>query len=317
MRCLYSSPFVPPEWIAAHGVEPRRLQAAAPEAMAVATGNGVCPFAAGILARACEASPDDVLVLTTECDQMRRLAEQAGRETGLPVHLLNLPATRTPSARKIFADELVRMSAFLVRHGGSPLEDRELVGQMTSYGAGREALRSVAGRCRQREFSEAVHCFPPAFVPEPEEEPYGIPVAVVGGPLASDALALFDFIEEAGGRVVLDGTETGERTIPAPFEPSRLESEPFDALVKAYFDGIPEVWQRPNDFLYEWLHKAVASRGPAGVILVRNVWCDLWHAEVARLRETLLLPVLDLDLNGEDALTRNRTRLAAFMEILG
>ena len=44
-------------------------------------------------------------------------------------------------------------------------------------------------------------------------------------------------------------------------------------------------------------------------ILLRQVWCDLWHAEVKRLRDWLDLPLLDLDLNGDDPVARNRTRV--------
>jgi hypothetical protein len=38
----YSSPFIPPEWIAAHGFQPLRL---APDSSAIAPPPGVCPFA--------------------------------------------------------------------------------------------------------------------------------------------------------------------------------------------------------------------------------------------------------------------------------
>ncbi|MCL2641880.1 MAG: hypothetical protein FWD53_13600, partial [Phycisphaerales bacterium] len=38
----YSSPFVPAEWIVAHGFEPRRV---VPRASGVAAVAGVCPFA--------------------------------------------------------------------------------------------------------------------------------------------------------------------------------------------------------------------------------------------------------------------------------
>ena len=51
-----------------------------------------------------------------------------------------------------------------------------------------------------------------------------------------------------------------------------------------------------------------------GVILVRCVWCDLWHAEIHRLREWLAVPLLDMDLDGEDPVNRCTTRIQAFLE---
>jgi hypothetical protein len=51
-------------------------------------------------------------------------------------------------------------------------------------------------------------------------------------------------------------------------------------------------------------------------VLVRYVWCDCWHAEVTRINEWLDVPVVDLDLAGNDGSTRNRTRIGALIEAL-
>ena len=51
---------------------------------------------------------------------------------------------------------------------------------------------------------------------------------------------IFDLIEQLGGRVVLDGTEGGERTMPARFDPERVREDPLGELVRAYFDTIPD-----------------------------------------------------------------------------
>ena len=58
--------------------------------------------------------------------------------------------------------------------------------------------------------------------------------------------AFFDLVERAGGRVVLDATEGGERTLPRPFDPARLAADPFEELADAYFDAIPDAFRRPN-----------------------------------------------------------------------
>ena len=57
---------------------------------------------------------------------------------------------------------------------------------------------------------------------------------------------LFEMVERAGGRIVLDATEHGQRTLPRPFDPARVAAEPLEELADAYFDGIPDAFRRPN-----------------------------------------------------------------------
>ncbi len=99
---------------------------------------------------------------------------------------------------------------------------------------------------------------------------------------------------------MLDATEGGERTLPAPLDPERLQADPFDELMRVYFDSIPDVFRRPNDRLYDWLRQRIAERGVRGLIVRRHVWCDLWHAELPRLRQEMSLPLLDLDIAAGD-----------------
>lgn len=145
----------------------------------------------------------------------------------------------------------------------------------------------------------------------------GIPVALLGGPLAQRDFALFDLIERSGGNVVLDGTETGERTMPKPFNRRRSgRDDPFEELARCYFGHIPDVFQRPNSELYRWLRREIDSRGVVGVILIRHTWCDKWHAEAVRMKEWLEIPLLDIDIDGESSTIRNSCRIEAFIEAL-
>ena len=89
----------------------------------------------------------------------------------------------------------------------------------------------------------------------------------------------------AGGRVVLDATEGGQRTMPRRFDPARVASDPLQELADAYFDGIPDAFRRPNSRLYEWLGRELAARHVQGIIFRRYLWCDLWHAELQRLKQ--------------------------------
>jgi len=144
-----------------------------------------------------------------------------------------------------------------------------------------------------------------------------VPLALVGGPLAREDVRVFDAIERAGGRVVLDGTESGARTFPAPFDRRRLRDDPLLELGDAYFGAIPDIFRRPDTALYQWLGRELAASAARGIVLWRNVWCDLWAAAGVRLREATGLPVLDLDVSGEEAgFNRTADRLQAFMEML-
>ena len=126
---------------------------------------------------------------------------------------------------------------------------------------------------------------------------------------------LFALVERAGGRVVLDGTESGMRTMPRRFDMARAAADPLRELADAYF-AIPDVFRRPNTGLYEWLGHELAQRRIRGIILWRYVWCDLWHAELQRVRECSRLPVLEIDVGPDDITAPHRIqgRIEAFVE---
>ncbi len=58
-----------------------------------------------------------------------------------------------------------------------------------------------------------------------------------------------------------------------------------------------------------------------GILHRRYVWCDTWHVEFQRLREWAPVPVVELDVGGEeDGRDEGRRRMAgriqAFLETL-
>jgi len=143
-------------------------------------------------------------------------------------------------------------------------------------------------------------------------------LAIVGGPLMKTDFSIFDIVEESGGRIVLDATETGERGMCVPFDSRRFGEKPLAELARAYFGGIQDASRRPNGGLYEWLKYEIGGRGVSGIIFHRSIWCDIWHAEVRRMKDCIGLPVLDLDSAGDMQADRPRmvTRIRAFMEML-
>lgn len=320
---VYVSPFVPQEWIAAHGLQTSRVILEQSKRVAMAQpAAGVCPFARAFVAFGLSFTDNAAIVATTECDQMRRAAELLAGESNAPLFLLNVPTTwQTTTAHRLYVSELERLSAFMIRHGGKLPTKQELMAVMQRYDAVRAEIRGARGLLSGRAYSEAVSRFhrdsaadPPANRAAPSAR--GVPLALLGGPLMAEHFRTFDLIEEAGGQVVLDGTETGERTLPRAFDRRRLHEDPFLELADAYFGTIPDAFRRPNSQLYQWLKGEVARRGIRGIILHRYLWCDTWHAEVQRMKEWSPTPVLDLDAGDDDCESRAASRIQSFVAML-
>ena len=301
MRTIaYCSPFVPAEWIAAHGLHPWRLplHGAGQNASTTVT-RGVCPYVGILIEAVLSEFHADALVLTTACDQMRYAAMLLETRGRCPVFLLNVPSTwQTAAARQLYLDELRRLGRFLTTLGGTAPDAAALTKVMVDL----DQTRRCENRAEQNTTNSSDF----------------IPLALVGGPLLDSDQVLFPLVEQAGGRVVLDATENSDRTQPRPFDPVHMAADPLQALAAAYFDGIQDVFRRPNHGLYEWLGRELAARRVQGILFRRYLWCDLWHAELRRLKDLSRLPVLELDVGPDDLSSPNRVqgRIEAFLETL-
>jgi benzoyl-CoA reductase/2-hydroxyglutaryl-CoA dehydratase subunit BcrC/BadD/HgdB len=323
-KIVYSCPFVPAEWIAAHGLRPSRILPGPADVSAhVGASAGVCPYAAAFLHAVSRDDEAEAAVLTTVCDQMRRGFEQAQRDSHRAVFLLNVPSSwQTVTAHKLYMSEVRRLGRFLVRLGGKEPSAGELASVMREYDARRSGLREARVRLAPRRFSEAIAQFHREGTVDPDSRegaytPRGVPVALVGGPLMSHHFPIFDLIESGGGYVVLDATESGERTMPLPFEKRVLGDAPFTGLVDAYFGKIPDVFRRPNSQLYQWLKRETAERGVRGVILRYYTWCDKWHAELQRMKEWSQAPILGVSTGADEAMDGHTvSRIESFLEML-
>lgn len=316
-----ASPWVPPEWIAAHGLRPCRVEVSVQAGRGHAV-RGLCPYAAALPHGAVGRPHCDALVLPTICDPMRYTAALLAGRDDLPVFLFNVPSTwQTRTARRIYVEELTRLGRFLVELGGQAPADDQLADVMRHYQAQRAALRARRPTMSARAFARAVTALyaGTAIRPEPSDSSaHGAALGLLGGPLPEEDYDLFDLVEQAGARIVLDGTEWSERTWPAEFDPRLLDEEPQGALVTAYFDAIPDVFRRPNTPLFDWVRHELAARQVRGLLVRRYLWCDLWHAEVERLRQTLPVPVLEIDVADGDPGEKLRMlgRIEAFLETL-
>jgi benzoyl-CoA reductase/2-hydroxyglutaryl-CoA dehydratase subunit BcrC/BadD/HgdB len=323
----YLSPFVPAEWIAAHGLRPHWLRLGTSSGRPnFAVTRGICPYAGALIDAAISGVDADALVLTTACDQMRYSAAVIESRCNSQIFLLNIPSTwQTAEARQLYLDELKRLGRFFVQIGGKSPDKAALMHNMLAYGQARYEVQSAHPKLSAREFAEAIAAVRGPLASKTNSDlgngtpqTDGIPLAVLGGPLLEPDYTFFDLIERAGGRVVLDATEGGERTMPKPFDSAKVSFDPMQELADAYFDFIPDAFRRPNTRLYEWLSGELAARQVRGIVFRRYVWCDLWHAELHRLKQWSPVPVLDIDASSDDSGAPNRVqgRIEAFMEML-
>jgi benzoyl-CoA reductase/2-hydroxyglutaryl-CoA dehydratase subunit BcrC/BadD/HgdB len=326
-RILYTSPYVPAEWIAAHGLAPCRVMPADPAGRLPAWHRqGLCPYVRAFGAAVMAADQAAGVVMTTVCDQMRRAFDVVAQGSRVPAFLMNVPSTwQSSTARRLYLEEIERLGRFLSSLGGSRPSNSQLAETMRTYDDRRARLRDLQAELSPRQWAQAAAEFGrTGQIPSVEETGCrqarpGIPLALIGGPLRQEDLTLYDEIEDCGGTVALDLTETGLRGLCRRFDRRSLAGQ--DVLLEladAYLDGIWDVSQRPNQRFYEWLDRTLKLRTVAGLVVHRFVWCDLWHAEVEPLRERTGLAVLDLDADGHQAAGKPRraTRIAAFVEML-
>lgn len=324
-KIIYTCPFVPAEWIAAHGLQPRRvLLDANASAGLIGQMQGLCPFVRLFISEAVTSSCAAGIIITTLCDQMRRSFDYLTANCKLPVFLMNVPKTsQNPAAFKLYQNELERLGKFLVALGGKTPSNKKLIKVMLDYDDKRKSLLSAASFFSPLKFSDAIAEFSKNgkinFPGRSKKTAMpGKPLAIVGGPLLKGDFALFNCIEKAGGFVALDASQTGELGLPSSFDRRKIYDSPLLELSNAYLGHIPDASRRPNNQLYLWLGRKFSERKIRGIIFRRFVWCDTWHAELYQLKQKFNIPVLDIELGGEDRLLPAETvgRIVAFLEII-
>lgn len=324
---IYTCPYVPAEWITAHGLHASRLVLNPVDSAGQFTRTeGVCSFARSFISEVINNKQADGVAVTTVCDQMRRAFDILVRKCKFPAFLMNVPNTwQTLAAQKLYTDELKRLSRFLIQLGGKSPSNETLSKIMLEYSMARKSILAARAYLSARRYAEVIAAFGQdgpdetlSHVNSSKPLISGVPLAIIGGPLMRQDFCLLDIIEQFGGRIVLDATETGERGMCAPFDHRLLRDEPLTELANAYFNGIQDVSRRPNSELYKWLKTELADREVRGIIFRRYLWCDMWHAELHRLKEWADLPVLDIDTAGDNETDRQHTanRIRAFMEML-
>lgn len=300
----YIGPFIPPEWIAAYGFAPRRMQLSANH-RSRGLRPGLCPYADALMN--CLDSLDGApIIIAITCDQMRRAVEwmldareetshpdgpgSVGNSPALPsLFAFSVPATN--HSRDLYRQELARLGRFLVEIGG----------HQPSFESPARGAAQINAPCRDLKCAERT----------------GIPVAIVGGPLLIEHFELLEAIERSGGHIALDGSEGIERTKPNFHRDRPRHDDAIEILTDAYFDAIPDAFRRPGDMLDRWLTRRLEECPVKGIVFYSYVWCDLWRAKQRHLAAIASLPALFLELDSEiPLLPRTIDRVQAFLETL-
>lgn len=321
MKVFYSSPWVPAEWIEAHGLQPCGVWFAEDLGRgALPLSAGVCAFSEAVL-RFAETHHDSAVIFTTACDQMRRSFDTFAGSQPAHAFLFNLPATwQSPVALRIFRTEVERLGRFLQAHGGHAPTAKNLAQIIERRSQARKHLLEMTPRCSARQYAEAMarfHWDGSVSVPDHPTPPAAgsIPLAIVGGPLTASQWSLLQTIEAAGARIVLNATESGERSLLPAFRLENVSDDPIGVVARGYFENCVDVFQRPNTRLYSWLGERLTARSVRGLVLWVHTGCDLWRAEAQTLRETFRLPVLLLEADAvPGGSPREAGRIQAFVE---
>ncbi|MGB2862670.1 MAG: 2-hydroxyacyl-CoA dehydratase family protein, partial [Sedimentisphaerales bacterium] len=189
---IYTCPYVPAEWIAAHGLRASRLllDSVDSASMFIRT-EGVCPFVRSFINEVMRNKGAGGVVVTTVCDQMRRAFDILVRKCDLPAFLMNVPNTwQSLASQKLYIDELKRLSRFLTKLGGKSPSDNTLAKIMLEYDTARASILTARDYLSARQFAEAIAAFgrdgPDQTINRAKDtgpQTGGVPLAMVGGPL--------------------------------------------------------------------------------------------------------------------------------------
>ena len=290
-RILCSSPYIPRQWIDAHCLEPHVVQ---PSGSClhecVARVEGLCAYVRAWISEALTDEDADGIVLALTCDQMRRAFEVLCEQARVPCFLFNIPATwQTVQARRLYRDEIGRLGRFLVGLGGSAPSKEALAEQMLrqEYAIPSDNALNQSGK---------------------------IPLVMAGPHGMSGDSVWLNMIAQRSGGILLDCSLPSNPV----FDRRAMVQDPFSELADACFDNIQDVFQRPNSGFYKKLDRALRQSDIKGLIVRRYLWCDLWHAEIYRLKQWSPVPVLDLEIGNspQDEKHRLATRIQSFMEMV-
>jgi benzoyl-CoA reductase/2-hydroxyglutaryl-CoA dehydratase subunit BcrC/BadD/HgdB len=266
------------------------------------------------------------------CDMMRRTLDLISDGLGIPVFRIHHPSTRSGNARKFFVSEIACLIENISARTGRVFDPEKA---LCFSAARRECARilrelSIQGETSQsiiHPLSELFNFANPqrllGFIKEiraqiPQRRIKGM-IIFAGSPFMQDAVKISDIIE-VNGFGVLNLTCAGLdqfNAIVGSKYPIRNGRNVVAKFAKACFDAPPCIRTRPNHEVHRRIGEWIKDIGASGMIYRTFKFCDLWSVERIRFRNSIGIPMLSLDSDGQGQINEAiRTRVDAFLETI-
>jgi benzoyl-CoA reductase/2-hydroxyglutaryl-CoA dehydratase subunit BcrC/BadD/HgdB len=274
------------------------------------------------------------MALAQTCDTMQGLTDLWQRNVGhIPLFHFAMPAHLSgPAARVFLLAELEDLRQRVQAATGSALSDDDLRASIAVYNRTRAIVRDLYGRAVALDPRESYGIVHDAFQ-QPKERfnaeakdriqdaspllplSSAPPLLLVGPSLADPVL--FDVIAEAGGRVVGDLLDLGERYFARDADE---DGNPLEALADRLLALIPTPTKHHAErSRAAYLLSLVEARGARGVVFARQKFCDphgFDYAHLVRVLDEVGVPHLLVELEQASQAGQLRTRVEAFVEML-
>ncbi|MCT4625507.1 double-cubane-cluster-containing anaerobic reductase [Halodesulfovibrio sp.] len=288
-------------------------------------------------------SLSDVLAAESTCDGKKKMYELMGELK--PMHVMQLPHTQEGEAvRRYWVDSLHELETFLVEHGASSIDPKELQHQIELHNQMRTKLSQVMLLAaaehsplrgadllavqeskgfvvdveRYLELLDALEQKLCAYLEQPQPAPKRSPrIMLTGVPVGKGSEKVIRIAEELGARVVCMENCTGAKGLDLLVDEN---SSPYEALAERYL-GIPCSCMSPNPGRRESIRELGTQYAVDGVIDLSWLGCHTYNTEAYSVQkwveESLEVPSLHLETDYSDSdVEQLRTRIEAYLELI-
>jgi benzoyl-CoA reductase subunit C len=282
----------------------------------------------------------DGMIAGNTCDNIHRLFDVWQNYLNTPfTHILSIPHIVTEESISFFKQELIQLKSHLEQIGEVTITEDSLREAIDLYNYSRQLLRQLynlrkrvappisgaevlevinAGmRLPRHQFNMLLEDLLKELEHSSRSLSGGIRLLISGSIL--DSPEFIHAMEELGALVLTDDLCTGTRYF---WDLVDTKHDPLAALASRYLTRAPCSRMRPYRGRLEHLINMVRDFQVDGVVYEVIKFCDLFGFDKAFFRERLSqigIPFLELDIEygGGAAIGQIRTRLQAFIEMLG
>ncbi len=283
----------------------------------------------------------DGLVIPDICDQATRVGSAWRLYHSIPFfHYLRFPKMMdVPGSKEYLVRELQRFKVEVEKFSGQKVSDESLRQSLALFSRTRSLLAELYRLRRQSPGSfstgEVATIVTASMIMLKEEynsllEQYlslkqgegskrdGTRLIVVGNPCEDLDPGFADVIDEVGGLVVDDDLYPGSKYFASPVAQG---ASPLEALADAYLQGrVCPTKHEPKKPWADHVFSIAKEAQAKGVVVLFPKFCEIYYFEYPELKSRLSqdgIPHLLLETDHTGAIAPARTRLQAFIEMIG